>query len=211
MGQTIITEIKEIFYFAKRNYGEIVTVSFAVLFLILNEYHQVWNRWFSSLLFYAVLPIIIITVLLRRNPLDFGLRLGKPKLWVIHVILTCLISIPVLYFSSLNASLQNYYTIDNFNPFIYFLETSAYLFAWEFIFRGFLLFGLKDKFREVSILLQMVPFALLHVGKPEIETLSTIVTGIYLGYVVYRGNCYWPAFIIHLFINLTLVFLVNLL
>jgi len=74
-----------------------------------------------------------------------------------------------------------------------------------------LLFGLKEKLAEKSILVQMVSFVLLHFGKPEIETLSTILTGIYFGYIVYRGNSYWPAFIIYLFINISLVYFVNLL
>ena len=74
--------------------------------------------------------------------------------------------------------------------------------AWEFIFRGFLLFGLKDKFGEGAILLQMIPFTIFHFGKPEIETISCIITGIYFGYVAYRGKSFWPAYIIHLFLNL---------
>jgi membrane protease YdiL (CAAX protease family) len=210
-GRILRTELKEIYFFTKRNYNEIVVVSFAVLFLTLNEYHLVWNQWFSSLLYYAVLPILVIVVLLRKNPLDFGLRLGNPRIWSFYVIITCLVGIPILFVASRSSSLQSYYTIEHFNPFIYFLETAVYLFAWEFMFRGFLLFGLKEKLREASILLQMVPFVLLHFGKPEIETISTILTGVYFGYIVYRGNCYWPAFIIHLFINITLVFFVNLL
>jgi membrane protease YdiL (CAAX protease family) len=55
----------------------------------------------------------------------------------------------------------------------------------------------------------MVPFVLLHLGKPEIETLSTIPTGLYLGYVAYRGNSCWPAVIIHIFINILFLILVN--
>jgi membrane protease YdiL (CAAX protease family) len=77
------------------------------------------------------------------------------------------------------------------------------------MFRGFLLFGLKEKFKEGSVLLQMIPFALLHLGKPELETISTIITGILFGYVAYRGKSYWPAFIIHLFINVFFVALIN--
>jgi membrane protease YdiL (CAAX protease family) len=81
--------------------------------------------------------------------------------------------------------------------------------ASEFLYRGFLLFGLKEKFQEGSILLQMVPFVLLHLTKPELETISTIITGILFGYVAYRGKSFWPAFIIHLFINVFFVGLIN--
>jgi uncharacterized protein len=81
--------------------------------------------------------------------------------------------------------------------------------ASEFMYRGFLLFGLKDKFKEGSILIQLIPFVLLHLGKPEVETVSTIITGILFGYICYRGKSYWPALIIHMFINIFFVSLIN--
>ena len=62
----------------------------------------------------------------------------------------------------------------------------------------------------MSILVQMIPFVLIHFGKPELETISTIPMGIYFGYVAYRGNSYWPAFIIHMFINILFRIFVNL-
>ena len=67
-----------------------------------------------------------------------------------------------------------------------------------------------EKFKEGSILLQTIPFVLLHLGKPELETISTIITGILFGYVAYRGKSFWPAFIIHMFINVFFVGLINL-
>jgi membrane protease YdiL (CAAX protease family) len=202
-------ELKELHSFLRRNYRELVVLGSATLFLTLDEYNPVWNQWFSADLYYAILPMLVI-IFLRRNTLDFGLRLGNRRIWVLHVGITCLIALPLVYLASRTSSFQGYYTIDEFNPARYFLETTAFLLAWEFMFRGFLLFGLKDRLGELSILMQMVPFVLLHIGKPEVETISTIVMGIYLGYIAYRGNSYWPAFIIHLFLNVSLVFFVNL-
>jgi membrane protease YdiL (CAAX protease family) len=115
----------------------------------------------------------------------------------------------ILYAVSFMPSLQTYYLMDQFKFITYFWTSCISLAASEFMFRGFLLFGLKDKLKEGSILLQMIPFALLHLGKPEIETISTIVTGILFGYIAYRGKSYWPAFIIHLFINIFFVVAVN--
>ncbi len=80
---------------------------------------------------------------------------------------------------------------------------AIYFLGWEFLFRGFMLFGLRKKFREGSILIQMIPFALLHLGKPEVETISTIISGIIWGYICYRGNSFWSAYIMHLIINVS--------
>jgi hypothetical protein len=78
--------------------------------------------------------------------------------------------------------------------------TAVELLAWEFIWRAFMLFGLEPALGELAIYVQMVPFAIAHVGKPEIETLSSIAGGILLGYVVRKCRSFWPAFLLHLFL-----------
>jgi membrane protease YdiL (CAAX protease family) len=195
--------------FLKRNGRETVILASATLFLILDKYHPIGSEWSSTFIYYGVFPMLVILVVLRKNPLDFGLGAGSPRIWGFYTIVICLVAAVILYLSSFNTSLQSYYLDDKFNFFIYFLQQCMILSASEFLYRGFLLFGLKDKFQEGSILLQMVPFALLHLSKPELETISTIITGILFGYVVYRGKSFWPAFIIHLFINVFFVGLIN--
>jgi len=51
------------------------------------------------------------------------------------------------------------------------IDTGIDLFAWEFFFRGWLLWGLGRKYGTDAIWLQIIPFALMHVWKPEIEQL----------------------------------------
>lgn len=204
-------ELGELAAFIKRNYREIAVICLGTLFLTLNRYFPIGPVWASALLYFAALPLLAITILLRRNPLSFGLQLGKVKIWSLHTAVTMAVAVPILYVSSLMAPLEHFYTMPGFNIARYSLETAMYMLAWEFLFRGFLLFGLKEKFGEGSILVQMIPFALLHLGKPAIETISTILVGSYLGYVAYRGESYWPAFIIHLFINILFRVYVNML
>jgi membrane protease YdiL (CAAX protease family) len=105
--------------------------------------------------------------------------------------------------------LKGYYIDSGFNLLTYFLIQCVVLAAQEFMFRGVLISGLRDKFKEGSILLQTVPFVLVHLGKPEIETISCVFTGIIFGWIAYRGKSFWPAFIIHMFINIFFVGLIN--
>jgi membrane protease YdiL (CAAX protease family) len=58
--------------------------------------------------------------------------------------------------------------VDKFDLLQHILVMAAYLFAWEFIFRGFLLFGLKERLGPWSMVIQMIPFVLLRFGKPEL-------------------------------------------
>lgn len=202
-------ELQGIGSFLSRNRNEAVIIAAASLYFTLQEYHSLGDRWADGLVYYAILPILTILVVLRKNPLDFGLRLGNYRVWSVYVAITCVVAFPILLITSRFSSFEQYYTISDFDLPVYFIKMVSYLVGWEFIFRGFLLFGLKEKFKEGSILIQMIPFLLLHFGKPEAEVISTIPMGIFFGYIAYRGGSYWPAFLIHLFINVTFRALVN--
>lgn len=199
-----ITDLGNLKNFCVLNYNEIIVISFSTLFLVLNEYNPIGTYWISSFVYFGVFPILTILIFLRKNPLDYGLRLGDYRVWIPYVVIFLAIAIPVLYFSSDVSSVQSYYqSRSNFDLLRYTLQMAVYMLGWEFLFRGFMLFGLKDKFGEGSILIQMIPFVLLHLGKPEIETISTIFTGILWGYICYRGNSFWPAFIMHMVVNIS--------
>lgn len=88
-------------------------------------------------------------------------------------------------------------------PWTTFLE----LFGWEFMFRGWILFGYARKFGPEAIWLQAVPFALAHIGKPQIETFSTIFGGFAFGWIAWRTKSFLYPFFIHWYIY-TLVVLV---
>jgi uncharacterized protein len=191
-----------------RNKNEAIILVTVALSLYLFKYHPLWNDWSSTFIYYGLIPLAV-TVILRKNPLDFGFRIGNVKYWGTYVVVTCLLFFFILLAFSRNPVFQSYYHIEKFNLVSYSLINIVSLSASEFLFRGFLLFGLKEKFKEAAIFIQMLPFVLVHFGKPDLETLSTVLTGIYFGYIVYRGNSYWPAFLIHVFINISFVAMVN--
>ena len=209
MKISIKNELLELGAFFKRHGYEALVIGLATLFLALDEYFPISHKWASALVYFGVLPLLSIAIILRKNPLDFGFRFGNYKLWGLHVIVFIVVATPVLILSSRYASLSTYYTIEEFSLLQFTWEIIIYMLAWEFIFRGFMLFGLKEKLGEFSILVQMIPFAILHFGKPEIETISTILVGIYFGYVCFRGNSYWPAVLMHLYINIGFRIIVN--
>ncbi len=207
--EKISTELKEIYLFLKNNYSSIIIMSTAVLFLLLGKYMGIKPGWLNALLYYFILPVFVIVVFFQKNPLDFGLRPGKVKLWLVHVCAASFVSLIVLFIASRDPSIYRYYISRNLNMVSYTADFALKLFAWEFLFRGFMLMGLKEKFNEGSIVIQMIPFALMHMGKPVMEILACIPMGLYFGFVAYRGNSFWPAFIIHLVINISLKAFVN--
>jgi membrane protease YdiL (CAAX protease family) len=73
-----------------------------------------------------------------------------------------------------------------------------YMIAWEFIWRGFMLFGLEKKFGYYSVLIQMIPFVILHNGKPFLETFGAIFGGIALGILAFRTRSIYYCIITHI-------------
>ncbi len=53
-------------------FSEIVIVSSATLFMILNEYNPIRNFWISSVVYFVLCPLATILIVLRKNPMDFG-------------------------------------------------------------------------------------------------------------------------------------------
>lgn len=194
------SELKALFSFIHRNWNEVAVISLSTLFFILAKYNPIGNHWQSSAIYYGLCPLLSILIVLRRNPLDFGLRLGKVKIWGFHLLIALPVIFLLIWWGTSTKAVERYYTSGHFDLSTLLLGGIVVLIPWEFIFRGFMLFGLKDKLKEYAILVQMIPFALLHINKPEAETISCIFSGIYFGYICYRTGSYWPSVIIHYFI-----------
>jgi hypothetical protein len=203
MSHFFKVEILEFAGFLRRNKNEIAVVALGTLFLVLARYHHFEPRWLRYLVFYLSLPAISIALVLKKNPLDFGLKFGNVKLWRWHVAIACGVTLILVYTGSKISVVNDYYSPSKTGFLSYAARWALILFSLEFFYRGFLVFGLREKLGEGAIFVQMVPFTLLHIGKPEVETVGCIVTGIYFGYLAYRSNSCWPVFLIHLFANLT--------
>jgi membrane protease YdiL (CAAX protease family) len=80
----------------------------------------------------------------------------------------------------------------------YQIAMGVYMFCWEFLFRGFMLFGVARTLGPwPAILLQASPFFLLHEGKPEPELISSWFGGVLMGWLCWRARCMWPSFLLH--------------
>ena len=74
----------------------------------------------------------------------------------------------------------------------------VYFIGWEFIWRGYMLFGLeKHTGAPIAVLIQMIPFVVLHFGKPLPETIGSIIAAIALGALSIRVRSFWYCVLIH--------------
>lgn len=197
-------------YFSNPNFFSKV-FSFQKSFNLVYEDLTAYSLWFlsDSILFFF-LPIIIIISLFKESLQGYGLKIGNGNLGIAVLIISNLILVPVIYFVSFSKTFSNYFPLmqsatDNLTVFlIYEAFFIFFIFAWEFIFRGYMLFGLEKKFGIYTIFIQMVPFVLLHIGKPFPETFFAIFGAIFLGYLAFRTRSIIYGFLIHSFILISL-------
>ena len=179
---------------------KIVSITVAsVLLLMMDAYHKLTPyKYLDRLVLYLVVPLVVTLLFFRENPSQYGFGLGDWKAGFLIAFIGVLFMTPIIYYLGRgDASMKAYYQGQvNGLPWTTFLD----LIGWEFFFRGWILFGYARKFGPEAMWLQAVPFALAHIGKPEVETLSTIFGGFAFGWVSWRTKSFvWP-FLIHWFI-----------
>ena len=164
--------------------------------------------WRSA--FYLALPLLSL-VLLRLTPAKVGFSAGRPALWLRDIGLLYLVMLPLVFLASRQPSFQRSYPFFAFER----LGTSSLLlglavrmvgmFAWEFLCRGYLLFGFERRVGgPAAIAVQTIPFAVMHVGKPAPEAIGSIIAGIVLGIIALRNRSFIPGAILHWSVAATL-------
>ena len=161
--------------------------------------------WFlSSLITLLLLPMLVVKFGAKGRLRDYGCRLSNGKLGWGFAIGGWLIMIPVLLLVvHLFPAFQAKYPLNKLAAaswktlLLYELAYGAYLFAWEFFFRGFMLFGVEKRFGNYSILIQTIPFAVMHYSKPFPEAAGSIVAGLLLGAVAFETRSFVYGAAIH--------------
>lgn len=168
-----------------------------------------------------LLPAVIIIFLLKEKLSNFGFRLGDIKFGLITLIVFLLVMVPIIWIVSASESFAIAYPQGGQklkeNPsLLIFYEFCilVYMFGWEFLWRGFTLFGLFEKFGYYAVLIQTIPFFILHRGKPELELFASIFAGIILGVQALRSRSFIYSWILHwlvmVFVDLISVIRYNL-
>ncbi len=173
--------------------------------------------WFLGDLFtYAILGILIIKFLLKENLKDYGFKAGDYHFGFFMILIFLSVMIILIWFVSASPSFaQKYPHLQgaklNWNTFlIYEAGMLIYMFAWEFMWRGYMLFGLEEKFGYYSVLMQMIPFVILHNGKPFLETFGAIFGGIALGILALRTRSFYYCVVIHIGVMFSIDFVSTL-
>ena len=110
---------------------------------------------------------------------------------------------PVVFLVSFTKGFQHIYPFYSqasrswFDFLVFELVYGFQFFSLEFFFRGFLLHSIKRYVGAYAIFIMLVPYCMIHFGKPMPETLGAIGTGLILGTLSLRTNSIWGGVGIH--------------
>ena len=179
--------------------------------LPLAESHPYYYWFLTTGVILLLLPVLIAKYGTRVPLRDYGFRLGAQKLgwgltaglWLLMVpvvIAAVLIYPPFVAKYPLCKAVAGSWQA--FLP--YQLAYGIYMFSWEFFFRGFMLFGLERRFGNYTLLIQTIPFAVMHHAKPLPEALGSIIAGVCLGVLALETRSFLYGAAIHWLVAMTM-------
>ena len=171
----------------------------------------------AAFILLGIVPVFVVKYIFNERIQNYGLILGDWQFGLrSFVLLFPIILIFLLLPASQTAEMRNFYPFDkSINSFSFeFLQFQIlrglfYYSAWEFFFRGFMLFGLRKYVGDwLAICIQTVPQCLWHIGMPSGEIFSSIAGGILFGIIALRTNSIlWPL-LLHFFIGFGMDFFI---
>jgi membrane protease YdiL (CAAX protease family) len=148
----------------------------------------------------GVVPLLVILVALRDRPSRYGVRLGDWRAGVAIGLAGCVVMTPIVLAVARVPAFSSYYAPQATAPAQVLLTSALEVIPAELFFRGFLMFALLRVIGPVAVVIATLPFAFAHLGKPEVETLSTVAGGLAYGWLDWRtGSVLWSG-LAHTFI-----------
>jgi membrane protease YdiL (CAAX protease family) len=177
-------------------------------------YWQLWQLgyWaFTRIFGYVVIPLLALPLLPGVSLRDLGLSFRglTSHLWIYVVLFSPVLLAVVMV--SFRADFSSYY------PFYHRAQGLSDLLLWEllyfaqfvaleFFFRGFMLHPLRRSMGAYSICFMVVPYCMIHFGKPFLECFGAVIAGVVLGTLSLRTRSIWCGALIHISVALTMDF-----
>ncbi|TNF37737.1 MAG: CPBP family intramembrane metalloprotease [Bacteroidetes bacterium] len=177
---------------------------------------QVTVKRVAGFLLMGVVPVAVCLLVFDDYSLaDAGLWFNRDKTWftVISLVLLSLVIIPVIAHNARKPEILALYPeirASRWTGSLLLVEIvtwALYLFGYEVLFRGVLLFGLAKPLGPVAATaVNVILYSAAHIPKGKGETLGAIPFGMVLCVLTLVSGTIWIAFIAHLVNAVTLTF-----
>lgn len=167
-----------------------------------TENTRTWAYHICTALLFGFIPLVLARTAWKKPLVSFGVAIGDWKFGLAAVVILLPVISAALLLPAANLhDMQAVYPVDHtasdsIGQFLSYAAGRVLLFyvAWEFFFRGFLLFGLRDTLGDTAaLMIQVLPSALWHIGYPAGELYASIGGGVLFGWLALRtGSILWP-------------------
>jgi len=169
-----------------------------------SDLSSVLYTFLASFVLLGCIPALIIKFIFRDPLSAYGVRMGDIRWGIRAFLLLAPVIIGLAYVSSRTEPFRFEYPLYKGAtaslPLFAFYAFSYLVFylGWEFFFRGYMQFGLERTFGGWNaVLVQTLASCLLHTGKPLGEIYASIVGGIVLGIIAWRGRSLVFVILLH--------------
>jgi membrane protease YdiL (CAAX protease family) len=156
-----------------------------------------------KLVSYGLLPVLCIRVVIKKNITDYGLRfVHEPRVWLLYAALLA-IALPLAYAAAHHDDFLATYPKYRFagrswQEFVAWETAYGFqFFMLEFFFRGFLTFALARHIGALAVFVMIVPYSMIHYGKPIAECVGSIAAGTVLGTIALRTRSIYGGVVVH--------------
>lgn len=181
--------------------------------LVSGGYFELWLLCYWALwrvIGFLIIPAIAVAChpRLRKEPQGLTFKGMRSHLWIYGVLfIPVFIAVFIVSFSEEFSSYYPFYSNAHRSVFDFVTWELFYIaqfFSLEFFFRGFMLQPLRRFAGSPAIFAMMVPYVMIHIGKPMLECFAAIIAGIVLGTLALRTKSIWSGFLIHVSVALSM-------
>lgn len=194
---------------------ETVVVLVTTLVLLVDYYHELalpvgpdLGRGAERVALFLVVPLATL-LLLRERPSAYGLRLGEWRVGLAVGLGLALAATPFILAVAGLPEFTSYYRRPASELGSVLAGNAVDVVAAEFLFRGFLMWTLVRLAGPMGVVLATFPFVFTHLGKPELETLSTFFGGLGFGWLAWRTRSIVYGALLHVYLISLIVVLTS--
>lgn len=174
-----------------------------------------WAEWAShawqfaaAALFMGLLPLVWWFTAEGRPLADLGLCLGDWRFGAKATLVLMAVLPPLLWVNAGTPAFQAEYPLAklagaSWGHFLgWQLCYAVYYFAWEFFFRGFWQLGQRHRVGLMGALVMQASIStLLHIGKPQGETMAAVAAALGFGLLALRTRSFLYVFLLHWYVG----------
>lgn len=192
---------------------ETIVVLVTTLVLVIDWYHPAvlgigpeLSLGLARIVLFLIIPVVTL-LLLRERLVEYGLRIGEWRIGLAVVAVVAALVTPLILLVAGLPDFNLYYRHDPSRV------AGAVFGGWldvaaaEFLFRGFLMWTLIRIAGPMGVVIATFPFVFTHLGKPELETLSTFFGGLGFGWIAWRTRSILYGALLHAYL-ISLILLV---